>query len=428
MQDEELDDIIREAADKHSPAYNDAAWNRMETLLDKHIPQKKDRKRSIFFVLLFTGLTIGGYFAGSYFFAGKKTASSFVKVKINDSPIASLAEIIVEPKIGKDENAISVAKGRKNELPGIGSKTRADIINVYPSEKEEGNELVSSSELNSFNEKSHTFTTKEGLNPINIFPETKLKTGSQILITEVEDEKKKNDSPVKINDEKTGKAGMKTNQTTLAKNGRKKERNGFAGNFGLTFSAGPGFSFVEMSKPGKLSLTYGAGLQYNFTKRLTVQAGFYVSKKLYSSDSANYNPPGSFWNYYPGMNNIEANCKVYELPLSLLYQFKQNNKHNFYAGAGISSYLMKSEVYDFSYKTAAGQPAYRSYTLINKNKHYFSTLSFAGGYRYQLSKRISFAAEPYVKIPLTGVGFGNVKLKSAGVLFTAIVKPFAKRN
>jgi hypothetical protein len=33
--------------------------------------------------------------------------------------------------------------------------------------------------------------------------------------------------------------------------------------------------------------------------------------------------------------------------------------------------------------------------------------------------------EPYFKLPLSGVGFGKVKLNSGGVLVTAVIKPFA---
>jgi hypothetical protein len=53
MLDEEMDDIIRRAAENHHPAYNDKAWEMMEMKLDKHLPQKKDRKKLIFFLLLF---------------------------------------------------------------------------------------------------------------------------------------------------------------------------------------------------------------------------------------------------------------------------------------------------------------------------------------------------------------------------------------
>ncbi len=59
MLDEEMDHIIREAANNHHPAYNDKAWEKMELKLDKHLPQKTDRRRLIFFLLFFILLGAG---------------------------------------------------------------------------------------------------------------------------------------------------------------------------------------------------------------------------------------------------------------------------------------------------------------------------------------------------------------------------------
>src|SRR5258705_7399741 len=60
-----MDKKIKAAADSHFPAYDDKAWEKMEVLLDKHLPQQKDDRRRIFFLLfLFLFLLIGG--GGTY--------------------------------------------------------------------------------------------------------------------------------------------------------------------------------------------------------------------------------------------------------------------------------------------------------------------------------------------------------------------------
>ena len=60
MQFEELDDKIKEAAENHHPAYDENAWAKMETLLNKHLPQENDRRRRfIFFIFLFLLLGSG---------------------------------------------------------------------------------------------------------------------------------------------------------------------------------------------------------------------------------------------------------------------------------------------------------------------------------------------------------------------------------
>ena len=212
----------------------------------------------------------------------------------------------------------------------------------------------------------------------------------------------------------------------LAKRDKKGNRKGFGSNFGFNFSAGPDFSFVHINNPGKITLAYGAGLHYTLANRITLRAGFYVTRKKYSTDSAGYSPPAGFWSYYPNMQNIDADCKLYDVPVSVQYHFKKKKGRSWYAAAGISSYLMKKEVYDYSYKSSSGQPYYRTYSYSNKNNHLFAALTFSGGYQVELNKNISFSAEPYYTIPLKGIGFGNVKLKSGGILFSASLKPFAK--
>ena len=43
MQFEEFDNKIREAADHHHPAYHEDAWEKMEKLLKKHMPEEKEK-------------------------------------------------------------------------------------------------------------------------------------------------------------------------------------------------------------------------------------------------------------------------------------------------------------------------------------------------------------------------------------------------
>lgn len=204
---------------------------------------------------------------------------------------------------------------------------------------------------------------------------------------------------------------------------KKKSENKFRNNFGITVSAGPELSYVKLNNTGKTTLTYGAGISYGFAKRFTARAGFYVSKKIYEAAPDEYHTPGG---NYPNLTGVGANCKVYEIPVSLSYSFGQRKKHNWFGSAGFSSFIMKKEDYVYNYKTPAGQVYTYYYGVSNENKHYFSVLTLSGGYQYQFNKWLSMQAEPYVKLPLGGVGLGKIKLNSAGVLFTLTIKPFAK--
>jgi hypothetical protein len=100
-----------------------------------------------------------------------------------------------------------------------------------------------------------------------------------------------------------------------------------------------------------------------------------------------------------------------------------------FATAGISSILMKEEIYNYSYKFSPSGPLYsHENTVSNENKHLFSTITISGGYQRNIGRHISILAEPYVKLPLSGVGYGKVKLNSGGVLFSIGIKPFAGKK
>jgi hypothetical protein len=88
---------------------------------------------------------------------------------------------------------------------------------------------------------------------------------------------------------------------------------------------------------------------------------------------------------------------------------------------------MKREDYDYFSKNASGQNSYGNYSIKNKNQHYFSSVRLSAGYEKKLGNSISITTEPYLSLPVNGIGYGKVKLYGAGVLFTVNIKPFAKK-
>ena len=204
-------------------------------------------------------------------------------------------------------------------------------------------------------------------------------------------------------------------------------KNKFTNSFSINFSAGPDVSAVTFDNIGKVNAAYGIGIGYNISKNWNVRTGFYIEKKLYQARPSDYHPPVRFWYNFPDLKTIDADCKVYAVPVIVSYNISENQKKIWFAGVGLASYFMKKETYDYNSKSASGQTSYISYTINNKNKHYFSILRLSAGYERKLSDNISFITEPYIGTPLSGVGFGKVKLYSSGVSFTLKVKPFSKK-
>jgi hypothetical protein len=198
--------------------------------------------------------------------------------------------------------------------------------------------------------------------------------------------------------------------------------------FFLTLSAGPDISAAGSDRLGTTKLLAGGGIGYTFHDKFTIRTGFYVARKIYTATPYEYHPPAVFWTYYPDLEQVNADCKVYEIPLSLSYNFSHSAKQNWFATAGISSYLMKQETYNYLYKNYSGQQLNHEVTFLNKNKHYFSVLTLSGGYQRNINKTFSLMVEPYAKIPLHGIGYGGVKLNSAGVLLSVGIKAFGSKK
>lgn len=438
MQDEQLDNIINEAANQHHPPYNDTAWDKMQAKLDVHLPKKENRKKMLWFVFLLLLVGGGAFYAGSFYSSSNRHNKQVVAQNGNTAPVpntpvnpsASVSSPVnnTGEQLNNNNNisqqpATNRAEQNNITVPGktgiffnsrARSKTRVRIMPGVADGSSLENLSMEEPEIPGMN------------NPVKATTPAPVQTFSAAVPA---DEKttavEKEQQPIKaIENIKEATA----NKENLQKE-KKKTKTGFLPQLALTFSAGPDISYVGDHKPGTTTFSYGAGLNYNISKRLSVATGFYVSRKIYSADSAYYKTPAGFFPANYKVNSIDANCKVYEIPITLSYHFAAGQKHSWYAAAGLSSLLMKSEIYNYDYKYGYYPTIFhKEYVVKNQNKHWLSVLTLSGGYEYQFNKAVSFTASPYIKLPLAGIGFGKVKLKSGGAIFTALVKPFARKK
>ena len=424
MQDEEIDKLIKDAANQHHPPYYDTAWGKMETMLDKHLPQQKDRRKPLLFLLFF--LLLGGAIITGTLqpwksktgitenIGGKQLINT--KQEFGTAPQGKTNEVVndntITPPITNEQNGTSLDADTKNNT----GKTTWGNKNAY---KQRGK--------TSMKIKKPTAGTYADEEP----PLFDIKTQKEIsdkAKSQISEEQKQ--ITVAAKTDTTNKAAQEKKESLIAKDKiplskeKKKTNNNFADNFALTFSTGAEISYIDINNTGKLKLFYGAGLSYIAGKHLKLSTGLLITQKVYSASPYQYKFSGG--GSYPNLESINANCKVYEIPFTLYYNFKEVKNHNWFGGLGVSSLLMKKETYDYLYKTPSGQMYTYSKTINNENKHYFSVLTLSGGYQYKLNKRISLIAEPYLKLPLSGVGAGKIQLKSTGLLFTVAIKPFTK--
>ncbi len=447
MQFENFDKKIRDSLSQPPPGHDDPAWDKMEQLLDKHLPQqKKDRRRVIIFFFLFL-LAVGGTFLIWENTNGNKNGSTIAKNKPVDEKPSAISTI---KKESTDKQSIPISVESSNnktdqfqQQPQLNNPEKNQIVTEskrVTDQKKVNSNIAGVQKKNKSNNTTipeKTGTTKVINEPakdvvenssVAVREQTKTQPETNNQTTEKQESVKEAESTKQENETANKESNEKSVQTQTPKPNKQKNNKSFANNFFVTASAGPDFSAVS-GTAGKVQLAWGGGIGYQISNRFSVRTGFYVTRKIYSADPEDYHPPTNFWQYYPNLKSIDANCKVYEIPITIDYVISKNKKSSWFASAGVSSLLMKEETYEYYFKPNSS-PNYISYsrTINNVNKHYFSVLGLSGGYRRILNNHVSLQAEPYVKIAMSGIGYGKVDLNSGGILISAIIKPFASRK
>jgi hypothetical protein len=473
MQDEELDKLINDAANQHHPPYDDTSWVKMEQLLDKHLPLKKDSRKFIFWLLLF--LLAGGGATLGILQPWKKTPPetsiaknanekkpAFTTAKKNMPPVDNNGRVtntiatntlakqsagnVTKAIVGNNGNG-TVANNTATapltiQKNGLVAKTTADntgekIMPITKTATAQKNILqLAYNKKNGYKTKSRfSIKVKKTATTANIENDAAMQKASPAQNDGTNntnfllDTQKQNDIAIKA--DSTNKTSAEKQKNELVKKApvqqKQKTDKRFANNFAITLSAGTDVSYVSINKTGRLKPFYGAGLRYNLGRRFTVNAGLLVSRKIYTAAPGQYKfPTGG--STRPNLVQINADCKIYEIPFLVYYNFKPVKNHNWFGGVGLSSFIMKNETYDYQYKTYAGLTWNYVRKVNNENEHYFAVLTLTGGYQYKINNRLLFMVQPYLELPLKGIGYGTVKLHSTGLLLTAAVKPFAKNR
>lgn len=510
MQSDKFDKKVIEAAERHHPPYDEKAWDRMEKLLDKHLPEKDDRRRRIFFFMLMalllgaatwvitarpwqqhravadntkqpvtataTNSNTNSNTSVTPSSTGKESSGNPSSSATNGTPDQVTAPSGTAPTATTDQNSIHLTdnnistrqqtgpatpgSGTAGNSPSTSTIGKPPLNTVLPGDYTASVTAGAKGKRRKAGEVPATQKESNTDDPSTkpIYGRTTPGSGNQPLPVQAEDAGKKGqagkanpdqqpknevaaettvkkDQPgeaQKANavpastaatdgkDQPEPKAEVAKKETPKQKSPARKRNSLF-----LALSAGPDVSFVGDNKMGKMKLLSGAGLAYSIKDRFTIRTGFYTARKVYTAKPQDYKAPPQFYQYYPYLEKVDANCKVYEIPIALSYNFGKKGNHHFFVSAAVSTLLMKEEKYNYFYKySPTGMTYQNDWTIRNKNKHYFSIGTLSGGYQQAIGKKFTFLAEPYLKVPFSGVGYGKVKLNSGGVMFTVGMKLF----
>lgn len=157
---------------------------------------------------------------------------------------------------------------------------------------------------------------------------------------------------------------------------------------------------------------FDAGLiiGYKLNQRFSLETGLLFNKKDYFCNGDDFNME------MPGMKleSLEGSSNMLEIPLKLRYDVIQKRSWNVFSTAGISSYILTNE--KNNYLLVVNGVRQNMISKYEKNSKYFAgAVGLSVGYEYKASPRLRLRLQPYLQIPLKGMGVGSIPVQSMGV-------------
>jgi hypothetical protein len=181
----------------------------------------------------------------------------------------------------------------------------------------------------------------------------------------------------------------------------------------LSVLAAPDYNGVNNLNNASIGDNFGLMVTFKIAKNWSFSTGGIYAKKLYETGFSNYSPLKNIWDeYYP--KSVYADCRVLDIPLNISYSLVAGKNTTISFGTGISSYIMLREDYRFSYEEQDSNTAI-AYHVVNENQHWLSVLNLQATFERRINSKVSIGLQPYMKIPMSKIGFAGVKLQSLGM-------------
>ena len=180
--------------------------------------------------------------------------------------------------------------------------------------------------------------------------------------------------------------------------------------------AGTDLTTIKMQQTRDAGFEYGllAGCEWN--PKWSVEAGVFLTEKSYYTHGRYLRSAKVYRPANAEITDVEAQCRMIDLSLGAKYNFYRTRQSSWFATAGLSSYFMKKEDYSYMYYyPQTGVNYLYEHTYTNETRNMLSIANLSVGYSRQLGSFARLRIEPYVKIPIRGLGFGELPLLSTGI-------------
>ncbi|RVU02699.1 hypothetical protein EOD41_01805 [Mucilaginibacter limnophilus] len=386
--DRDLDDFFKDAMqnnDQHID-FREEDWSAMEQMLDK------GRTRPVVIWMRIAGgiaaillLTLGWWYLNNKQ-AARNDKAQIAKVKMQSKPQSASknTEPVDEDSITTTEKQVFAGRTAKGVagrvVPGRHNPVPVNFVPKPMVKKEEAVVL----------NKNDTAKTAEILaqNPVARQNDTVAKQPEVLAKADELEEKPSVEKKVKAE-------AIKTQPV-----------------YTLSVLASPDINAVSAFNNSKVGSNVGLMFSATFGKVSVSTGALYAVKPYAASLARNV----SYYNKISTVNqDVMADCRVLDIPLNVDYRVYSKQRNSISLGAGLSSYFMLRENYTYTGGVGYNGTQGNSFSVSNQNRHILGVLNLQATYQRQLNPKIGLSIQPFMKLPLTDIGYGQVRLRSAGI-------------
>ncbi len=488
LSDKDLDRLSREAAEQSDVDLRPSGWEQVEQRLEKEFPVQKEKDRRRFLWLFFIFLLAGG--SGLiWMLTGKKENGIASKPNIHSSintdnktltplltPINPNPFATNDDKISKEKNStlfdndtrntasprnqntspdrkfypenkttrpnkpVSITDSKNkftdSRLMAVKKEKTKQVIAMSKPTKSQGKPIIRSSNTDqiiikpsSIDKTKASVTisgnlnqpTKQDIQPVITTASTKvpLAIDTSVIIT-------KKANPV-IPSTVIAEPTQEQLKSAIASKPQKKNAGKSSINKPIALGLLAGIDYSRIHGTGNNKPGYNIGLQvsYNFSRRWSINTGFIFTKKNYSAQGKDFYPPKHYWTTYVKLTSLEGDCDMWDIPLNVRYNIIIKPGIKWFVNTGTSSYIMRNQAYTY-YFIVNNYPAKKDWKTGSQQNEWFNIINFSAGFEKALNKSWSLQTEPFVKLPVRGMGFGKMDISSYGILVGIKYSPVFK--
>ncbi|TKK71504.1 hypothetical protein FC093_00315 [Ilyomonas limi] len=179
-----------------------------------------------------------------------------------------------------------------------------------------------------------------------------------------------------------------------------------------------GLALNEVKNQGFKKPGFDAGIIAGFriNKNAAVEVGLLYSKKYYFSNGKYFSMDKMSGSMPAEMKvlSVEGSSNLYQLPVAIKYDIVHKKSSTFFSSAGMSSYILTKEKNDYQTSMNGVQQNMKGmYKQVSAG--FASSIDVSVGYEHTIQKGTTIRIQPYLQIPLKGMGMGSMQVMSAGI-------------